>query len=99
MEGKFTSLPLQTETHGYFIYDQHGLTASDLVMRRAWDTQRSSLLLRDRAAGQEGTQMPFYVGLVLFGAALTAPWWSRSRATWAPTCGAAGPVVRRPQLP
>jgi len=89
MEGKFTSLPLQTETHRYFIYDEHGVGASDLLVRRGWDRLRSSLKASDRAAGREGEQMPFYVGAVLFGAALTAPWWSRSRRTWGPACGAA----------
>ena len=88
-EAKYTSLPLQTESHRYFVYDEHGLGASDLVMRREWDTLRASLTRTDRANGLEGKQMPFYVGALLFGAALTAPFWSRSRATWAPACGAA----------
>ena len=93
VEGKHTSLPLQTETHHYLIYDEHGLDPSDMLVRRAWDTSRPSLKRSDRAAGQEGQQMPFYVGLVLFGAALTAPWWSRSRATWGPAAGAATALV------
>lgn len=92
-EGKFTSLPLQTETHRYFVYDEHGTGAADLLVRREWDAQRSSLKASDRAAGQEGRQMPFYVGALLFGAALTSPWWSRARATWAPSCGAAAGLV------
>jgi hypothetical protein len=92
-EGTFTSLSLQTETHGYLVFDEHGLKFPDLAVRRAWDTQRLSLKLSDRAAGSEGQQMPFYIGAVLFGAALTAPWWSRSRATWAPATGAAAGVL------
>lgn len=92
-EGNATSLPLQTEHHNYFVYEEHGVGLSDLSMRRAWDTLRSSLKASDRAAGMEGRQMPFYVGGILFGAALTSPWWSRSRATWAPAAGAAAAVV------
>jgi hypothetical protein len=92
-EGKYTSLTEQTEGHHYFVYDEHGLTASDLLVRRAWDTMRASLKASDRAAGKEGKQMPFYVGAILFGAALSAPWWSRSRATGAPACGAAAGVL------
>ena len=88
-EGKHTSLRMQTETHHYLIYDEHGLDPSDMAVRRAWDTLRPSIKRSDRAAGQEGEQMPFYVGAVLFGAALTAPWWSRSHATWAPAAGTA----------
>jgi len=89
LEAKYTSLPLQTERHRYFVYDEHGLGARDLVVRREWDTLRASLTRSDRANGMEGKQMPFYLGAVLFGAALSAPFWSRSRATWAPACGAA----------
>jgi hypothetical protein len=92
-EGKYTSLPEQTEGHHYFAYDEHGLRASDLVTRRAWDTLRASLKTSDRAAGMEGKQMPFYVGAILFGAAVSAPWWSRARATWAPACGAAAGLL------
>jgi hypothetical protein len=88
-EGKYTSLAEQTEGHHYFVYAEHGLSTSDLFARRAWDTLRSSLKASDRAAGMEGKQMPFYVGAILFGAALSAPWWSRARATWAPACGTA----------
>jgi hypothetical protein len=88
-EGKHTSLAMQTEGHRYFVYEEHGLDARDLLARRAWDAPRSSLKSSDRAAGMEGRQMPFYVGAVLFMAALTAPWWSRSRATWTPALGAA----------
>ncbi|HEX4823909.1 MAG TPA: hypothetical protein VFV19_06325 [Candidatus Polarisedimenticolaceae bacterium] len=93
VEGKDTSLSMQTETHRYFIYDEHGVGARDLLVRREWDTLRSSLKASDRAAGAEGQQMPFYIGLVLFGAALTSPWWSRSRATWAPAAGALAGLV------
>ena len=88
-EAKYTSLAVQTEDHHYFVYDEHGVGASDLGVRRAWDTLRASLKSSDRANGMEGKQMPFYVGAILFGAALSAPFWSRSRATWAPACGAA----------
>ena len=92
-EAKYTSLPEQTENHHYFVYGEHGLGGGDLFVRRAWDIPRASLKSSDRASGMEGKQMPFYVGVVLFGAALAAPWWSRSRATWAPTCGAAAGVL------
>jgi hypothetical protein len=87
-EARYTSLPEQTENHHYFVYAEHGLGGGDLFARRAWDTLRASLKASDRAAGMEGKQMPFYVGAVLFGAALAAPFWSRSRATWGPACGA-----------
>jgi hypothetical protein len=87
-EARYTSVPEQTEQHQYLVYDEHGLTGSDLVVRRAWDTLRASLKASDRHSGMEGKQMPFYVGVVLFGAALSAPWWSRSKATWAPASGA-----------
>jgi hypothetical protein len=89
VEGSATSLSMQTETHRYFVYDEHGVGPSDLFERREWDTLRSSLKASDRAAGGEGQQMPFYVGALLFVTALTAPWWSRARATWAPAAGAA----------
>ena len=89
LEGKYTSLELQTEGSRYFVYTEHGLRPSDLVERRAWDTWGYSQRASDRPAGKLGTQMPFYLGAVLFGAALSAPWWSRSRTTWAPACGAA----------
>ena len=92
-EGKYTSLTVQTEGHHYFVYSEHGLGASDLTVRRAWDTLRASLKSSDRAGGMEGKQMPFYVGAVLFGAALSAPFWSRSRSTWAPACAAAAGLV------
>jgi hypothetical protein len=93
VEGKYTSLPGQTEQHHYFVYAEHGLDGGDLVVRRAWDTLRASLKSSERASGMEGKQMPFYVGAILFGAAITAPWWSRSRSTWAPACGAAAGVL------
>lgn len=92
-EAKFTSVPEQTEQHQYLVYDEHGLTAADLVVRRAWDSLRASLKSSDRASGRDGKQMPFYVGAILFGAALSAPWWSRSKATWAPASGAAAGVL------
>src|SRR5262249_1401313 len=93
VEGKDTSLSMQTETHRYFIYDEHGVGPRDLFFRRAWDTLRPSLKASDRAAGGEGQQMPFYVGAILFAAALTSPWWSRSRATWAPAAGTAAGLL------
>ena len=37
--------------------------------------------------------MPFYVGSVLLIAGMSAPWWSRARATWGPACGAAVAVL------
>jgi hypothetical protein len=92
-EAKYTSLPLQTESHRYFVYDEHGLGARDLASRREWDTSRASLTKTDRANGMEGQQMPFYVGALLFGAALSAPFWSQSRSTWAPACGAAVSII------
>ncbi len=92
-EGKHTSLPLQTETHRYFIYEEHGLFASDLLTRREWDTSRPSLKRSDRAAGMEGKQMPFYIGAVLFGTAATAPFWSRSRRTVGPACGSLAALI------
>lgn len=86
---KATSLELQTEMNRYFVYDQHGVTAYDLLERREWDRMRISLLAASRARGAEGLQMPFYAGWILFGAALTSPWWSGSRRTWGPAAGAA----------
>jgi hypothetical protein len=93
LEEKYTSLEMQTENSAYFVYTEHGLHAGDLIARRAWATWGHSLKESERAAGTGGTEMPFYVGAVLFCAAVSAPWWSRSRATWAPACGAATSVL------
>ena len=92
-ESGTTTLPLQIRENSYFVYAQHGLTLQDVGERRLWDRSRPSLLRRARAAGGEGQQMPFYVGSVLLIAGLSAPWWSRSRTTWCPACGAAAAVL------
>jgi hypothetical protein len=92
-ESGATSLPLQLRENPYLVYAQHGLTPQDVAERRAWDRSRASLPRNQRAAGAEGLQMPFYVGSVLLIAGMSAPWWSRSRATWGPACGAAVAVL------
>ena len=88
-ESGATTLPMQTRENAYFVYAQHGLTVPDVAVRRAWDRLRPSLPRRDRAAGGEGEQMPFYAGAVVMALGLTAPWWSRSRRTWGLAAGAA----------
>jgi len=92
-ESGATTLPLQIRENTYFVYAQHGLTLQDVGERRLWDRSRPSLLRRERAAGGEGRQMPFYIGSILLIAGLSAPWWSRARTTWAPACGAATAVL------
>jgi hypothetical protein len=86
-ESGATTLPMQTRENTYFVYAQHGLSVPDVTVRRAWDRLRPSLLRRDRAAGGEGEQMPFYAGSVVLALGLTAPWWSRSRRTWGLAAG------------
>jgi hypothetical protein len=88
VESRATSLPLQTKESPYFVYAQHGLSVPDVLVRHAWDRLRPSLLRRERAAGREGEQMPFYVGSVLLLAGLAAPWWSRSSRAVGLSCGA-----------
>ena len=88
-ESGATTLPMQTRENTYFVYAQHGLSVPDVAVRRAWDRLRPSLLRRDRAAGGEGEQMPFYAGTVVLALGLSAPWWSRSRRTWGLAAGTA----------
>jgi hypothetical protein len=92
-ESGATTLPMQSRENSYFVYAQHGLTVPDVVVRRAWDKLRPSLLRRDRAAGGEGEQMPFYAGTIVLALGMTAPWWSRSRRTWGLAAGSAISVV------
>jgi len=94
VEAPTTSLRLSTADNPYYRYSEQGLSPTEPFRRKLWDRVRVALPSTLRAArNQEGQQMPFYIGTVLFVAGCSAPWWSRRRETWPLAAGAALAVV------